>query len=186
VDVACSFLVGKVQPLLQLIQDYLFNLTAVFVRSRTIKNRRRKTRSDKFPLTLHPTGQYCKNINGKIHYFGTDKKQALKRHLDQATCFHGYPSSTPKGSNGSMPLKELCDLYLRYQHARVLAGGITARHYTDQIRSLSRFMSFVGKGRRIRGISTLDLQNYKRKLQNAYSSAHRPNLHISVMKAMFH
>jgi len=85
------------------------------------KQQRRKTRSDKFPLTLHPTGQYCKKINGKIHYFGTNKKQALKRYLDQATYLHGCPCSTAKGSDGSMPLKELCDLYLGYQHARVLA-----------------------------------------------------------------
>ncbi|UCG56778.1 MAG: site-specific integrase, partial [Phycisphaerales bacterium] len=59
-------------------------------------------------------------------------------------------------------------------------------HHSDQIGSLSKFMSFLGKGRRIKGISTLDLQNYKRKLQNAYGSAHRPNLYIGVMKAMFH
>jgi hypothetical protein len=25
-----------------------------------MKTLKRKTRSDKFPLTLHPTGQYCK------------------------------------------------------------------------------------------------------------------------------
>jgi site-specific recombinase XerD len=47
-------------------------------------------------------------------------------------------------------------------------------------------MSFLGKGRRIKSISTLNLQNYKRKLQSAYGSAHRLNLHIGVMKAMFH
>jgi hypothetical protein len=39
---------------------------------------KRKTCSDKFPLTLHPTGQYCKKIKGKIHYFGGDKKQAIE------------------------------------------------------------------------------------------------------------
>ena len=38
---------------------------------------KRKTRSDKFPLTLHSTGQYCKKIKGKMHYFGKYKKQAL-------------------------------------------------------------------------------------------------------------
>lgn len=38
---------------------------------------KRKTRSDKFPLTHHSTGQYCKKIKGKMHYFGKNKKQAL-------------------------------------------------------------------------------------------------------------
>ncbi len=41
-------------------------------------NSTRKTRSDKFPLTLHPTGQYCKKIKGKLYYFGNDKKAAIK------------------------------------------------------------------------------------------------------------
>ena len=45
-------------------------------------NSKRKTRSDKFPLTLHKTGQYCKKIKGKLHYFGTDKKTALNRYLE--------------------------------------------------------------------------------------------------------
>ena len=151
-----------------------------------MKTQRRRTRSDTFPLTLHPTGQYCKKINGKIYYFGTNKKQALKRYLDQATYLHGYPCAATKGSDGSMPLRQLCDLYLGYQHARVRAGAITGRHYADQVKSLNKLMSFLGKGRRIRTISTLDLQNYKRQLQNAHSTAQRPNSHIGTMKAMFH
>ena len=39
---------------------------------------KRKTRSDEFPLTLHKTGQYCKKIKGKLYYFGTDRKAALR------------------------------------------------------------------------------------------------------------
>lgn len=151
-----------------------------------MKGPRRKTRSDKFPLTLHPTGQYCKKIKGRIHYFGTDKKHALERYLDQATCLHGCQEAKAARGNGSMALNELCDRYLRYQHAKVLAGELTPKHYTDQIDSLGRLISFLGKGRRIKNISTLDLQNYKRKLRRAYGSAHRLNLHIGGMKAMFH
>jgi hypothetical protein len=49
---------------------------------------KRKTRSDKFPLTLHSTGQYCKKIKGKMHYFGKDKRQALERYLEQAAFLH--------------------------------------------------------------------------------------------------
>jgi hypothetical protein len=135
---------------------------------------------------FHPTGQYCKKINGKIHYFGANKKQALERYLEQATYLHGGQNFAQKASNGSMTLKELCDFYLEYQHSKVLSGDLVARHHNDQIRSLNRLISFLGKGRRIKSISTLDLQNYKRKLQIAYGSAHRLNLNIGVVKAMFH
>ena len=151
-----------------------------------MKRSKRKTRSDKFPLTLHPTGQYCKKINGRIRYFGTDKKKALERYLAQATYLHGCQKSINMASNGKMTLKELCDIYLQYQHSKVLANKLTPKHHNDQISSVRKLMSFLGRGRTIESISTLDLQNYKRKLQSAYASVDRLNLNISVMKAMFH
>ena len=147
---------------------------------------RRKTRSDKFPLTLHPTGQYCKKINGKLYYFGADKKHALEKYLNRATCLHGCQRSTPKKSNDNMLLKELCDLYLRYQQSKVQAKGLTARHHNEQINSLSKLLSFLGPSRKIDEISTLNLQSYRRQLQRKYSTAHRMNLHTSIMKTMFH
>ena len=151
-----------------------------------MKISKRKIRSDKFPLTLHPTGQYCKKIRGKIRYFGTDKKKALEKYWAQATHLYGAQSLVQKISNGKMTLKQLCDLYLHYQNSRVLVGDITAKHYNDLTYSLSRFMAFLGQGCRIENISTLDLQNYKRKLQSSYPSIDRQNLHIGLMKAMFH
>jgi len=96
-------------------------------------NSKRKTRSDKFPLTLHPTGQYCKKINGKIRYFGKDKKKALEKYLAQSTYLHGPQSLAEKISNGKKALRQLCNLYLHYQNSRVLVGDITAKHYNDLI-----------------------------------------------------
>jgi len=49
----------------------------------TTSNSKRKIRSDKFPLTLHKTGQYCKKIKGKFYYFGSDKQQALERYRNR-------------------------------------------------------------------------------------------------------
>jgi integrase len=147
---------------------------------------KRKTRSDKFPLTLHPTGQYCKKINGKLYYFGADKNHALEKYLSQASYLHGNKEQTQKKSDGEMTLKELCDSYLQYQYLKVQANALTARHHNEQIASLKKFISFLGQTRKIDEISTLDLQSYRRKLQQVYSTAHRMNLHISIMKAMFH
>ena len=148
---------------------------------------KRKTRSDKFPLTLHSTGQFCKKIKGKMYYFGSDKKVALQRYLDQSTYLHGDQQilqDMPTQNN--MTLKQLCDMYLKYQYSKLQANDLTVQHHNDQIGSLNKLMDFLGQNHKIDGISTLDLQNYKRNLQASYGSVHRLNLHISIMKALFH
>ncbi|MHC5083109.1 MAG: tyrosine-type recombinase/integrase [Planctomycetota bacterium] len=122
-----------------------------------------------------------------MYYFGSDKKEALQRYIDQAAYLHGSNDNSQKSANDSMTLKQLCELFLKYQLSKVQANVITARHYNDQIGSLNKLMAFLGQGRRIKDISTLDLQEYKRKLQKQYnSSGHRLNLHISNLKTLFH
>ena len=148
---------------------------------------KRKTRSDKFPLTRHPTGQYCKKIHGKTYYFGSDKQEALQRYIDQVAYLHGSNHTSQRPGHDSMTLKQLCDMFLKYQFTKVKANAITAQHYNDQASSLNMLMSFLGQRRSIKDISTLDLQNYKRKLQKHYNkSSHRLNLHISNLKTLFH
>jgi hypothetical protein len=71
---------------------------------------KRKTRSDKFPSTLHPTDQYCKKIKGKLYYFGTGKQKALQRYLEQAT---------------DTTIKTLCSLHLEYQESEVQVEQLT-------------------------------------------------------------
>lgn len=148
---------------------------------------KRKTRSDKFPLTRHATGQYCKKIHGKTYYFGSDKQEALQRYIDQAAYLHGSNHNSQRPLGDSMTLKQLCGMFLKYQLTKVKANAITAQHYNDQISSLNMLMSFLGQRRSIKDISTLDLQNYKQKLQKHYNkSSHRLNLHISNLKTLFH
>ena len=65
---------------------------------------KRKTRSDKFPLTLHPTGQYCKKISGKLYYFGSDKRTASERYLEQAAFLHAGKRPRPNTVNKKVPL----------------------------------------------------------------------------------
>jgi len=46
-----------------------------------------KLRSN-FPLTLYPTGHWCKRIRGKLYYLGTDKQAAYERYLNEAAQLH--------------------------------------------------------------------------------------------------
>lgn len=147
---------------------------------------KRKTRSDKFPLTLHTTGQYCKKVKGKMYHFGSDKKAAIQRYLVQATYLYGHQENLQKPTGDNMMLKQLCDMYLKCQYSKLQANDLTASHHNEQIGSLNKLKAFLGQNIDINNISTLDLQNYKRRIQKSHVSVCRLNLHISIMKALFH
>ncbi len=148
-------------------------------------NSKRKTRSDKFPLTLHPTGQYCKKVKGRLYYFGTDKQQAFQRYLEQAAYLHTGKGCRPKSANDSPSVKMLCNLYLDHQESRVTIGEIKPRQLSDQTRLLRDFVKFIGPNRVVSNISTIDLQNYRKKLIKAGNKPNTINNHIAAFKAMY-
>ena len=121
---------------------------------------KRKTRSDKFPLTLHPTGQYCKKIKGKLYYFGTDKAKALQRYLQETVFLHVGSGQKRRSVYSMITIKMLCNLYLDYQDSKVQSGELTIRHNIDQVKSLRMLVHFWGQHCLVSEISTLDLQNY--------------------------
>lgn len=147
---------------------------------------KRKIRSDKFPLTLHPTGQYCKKIKGKLYYFGTDKQQALQRYLEEAAYLHSGKITKHNSVNNNLSLKTLCNLYLDYQESRSEIGEIKPRQVCDQTSRLRDFVKFIGPNRPVSNITTIDLQNYRRKLIKAGKAPNTVNNHISAFKAMYH
>jgi integrase len=146
---------------------------------------KRKTRSDKFPLTLHKTGQYCKKIKGKLYYFGTDKKTALNRYLEQAAYLHAGKRPIPKSTENNLSIKTLCNLYLDHQESRAMIGEIKLRHLYDQTSLLRDFVKFMGPNRFVSDISTVDIQNYRKKLIKTGKSANTINNRIATVKAMY-
>ena len=146
---------------------------------------KRKTRSDKFPLTLHKTGQFCKKINSKLYYFGTDKQKALQRYLEQAAYLHAGKVPTPRPSQDRLSIKILCNLYLDHQESRAEIGEIQPRHVSDQILLLKDFVRFVGPNRPVSDISTIELQNYRKRLIKTRKSPNTINNRIAAVKAMY-
>jgi hypothetical protein len=99
----------------------------------TKSSAKRKTHRDKFPLTLHKTGQYCKKIRGKLHYFGKDKQEAFRRYLEQGAYLHTGKAHTATLSHDQLSRRTLCNLYLDHQESRAEIGEIRPRRVSDQI-----------------------------------------------------
>lgn len=150
-----------------------------------MKTLKRKTRSDKFPLTLHKTRQYCKKIKGKLYYFGTDKETALNRYLEQAAYLHAGRLPGPNNAGHTLSIKTLCNSYLDHQESRSIIGEIRLRYLYDQTSLLRDFVRFVGPNRAISDISTVELQNYRKKLIMAGKSPNTVNNRIATVKAMY-
>ena len=151
----------------------------------TKPDHKRKTRADKFPLTLHKTGQYCKKIKGKMYYFGTDKRRAHERYLKQAACLHAGRRATQGSASDHISIKTMCNLYLDHQESRIAIGEVKPRHLSDQVSLLKPFVKFVGPYRLVSDISTLDLQNYRTRLIRAGISANTIDNRLAAMKAMY-
>jgi len=149
----------------------------------TVKTR--KTRSDKFPLTLHKTGQFCKKIKGKIYYFGKGKNSALQRYLEQATLLHSGKTRTVLTEGEDIALKYLCNMYLEHQQSRAAIGQIRLRHIYDQKALLRDFVRFAAPNRSISEITTFDIQNYLSQLIKKKRTANTINNRIAVIKSLF-
>ena len=92
----------------------------------------------------------------------------------------------PKSTDEKISIRNLCNLYLEHQQARMEAGDLTERYYADQVKSLRNFAIHIGPSCLISEIRTMDIQNYRNKLLKKYNSAAGLNLNLAIMKAMFH
>jgi len=100
-------------------------------------------RKDKFPLWLHPIGQWCKKHKGVFHYFGNDKDAALKRYrAEWDAILEGRPAR-PKA--GELTVAELTDLFLADKQNKVRSGELSARTWADYYKTCDTVVAEFGK-----------------------------------------
>lgn len=143
----------------------------------------KKKHSNKFPLTLHKTGQYCKKIQGRLFYFGKDRAEALRRYQEQATELHTGPRHGKR--QRGITLRDLANEFLGHQEGRVVSGEIRHRQYYDQRNYLRNFAEFIKPDTKVSDIATMDLQDYRTNLVKAKLSANTINNRIGAVKALF-
>ncbi len=102
-------------------------------------------RSDKFPLTLHPTGQWCKKRRGRTYYFGNDRAEALKRFANEwDDILAGRP---PRPRVGDLAVADLCNRFLTEKRNRVDAGELSEGTWGEYYHACSRVVEAFGRDR---------------------------------------
>jgi integrase len=113
----------------------------------TLSQRKPQKPFPDFPLTIHPSGRFCKKITGRTWYFGTWKEGwqvALERYQkEKQEILAGINPRIPKTKPYS--LGRLCDEYLRFKKSKVDSGEISARHFQDLLDACHRLIRFFGR-----------------------------------------
>src|SRR5262245_20700562 len=86
-------------------------------------------RKDKFPLWLHPTGQWGKKINGR-YYFGTDRNKALKEYARVREDLEAGRKPRP-ADDEARTVADVVNSFLTEKRRRVDAGELSARTWSD-------------------------------------------------------
>jgi integrase len=119
-----------------------------------------------FPLFAHPSGQWAKKINKRLHYFGVwaDPEAAL------ACLNREYPylkeGRTPPAvdvSNGCT-LRQLCNDFLRSKEDKLNAGDLSPRTFRDYYKACEGLIDHFGKDRRVDDLRPDDFRRFRAKL----------------------
>jgi integrase len=122
---------------------------------------RTRTKADKFPLWLHPSGQWCKKIRGRFHYFGTDRDEALKRFAAEWDDLKAGRAPRPRADD--LTLADLCNHFLTDRRDRLRAGDLTARSWADYYATCEALNEAFGRGRTVADLRPDDFARLRAK-----------------------
>jgi integrase len=122
-----------------------------------------------FPLTPHPVGQWCKSINGKVHYFGRWGRRVNGR-LERVEgdgwraavdLFNEqrddlYAGRTPRGKSDDLTIADLCNRYLTVKQHSLDTKEIVPRTFHASKRITDRIVTNFGKSRLVDDLAAPD------------------------------
>jgi len=131
---------------------------------------KRKKPIERFPLTLHPRGYWCKRVLGKLHYFGKDQDQALAEWLRVKDDLKaGRPRSSDSGDSERMTLATLCNRFLDSKKGEVEDGELTQQSWDDYRRECKRVLEILGRNTVVDQMSYDDFTKLRRGLAKGVS-----------------
>ncbi|MFO0819068.1 MAG: tyrosine-type recombinase/integrase [Pirellulales bacterium] len=90
------------------------------------------SKAAKFPLWLHPTGQWACKRRGRYHYFGTDQDKALAEFLKVKDDLEaGRPIRQSAAAADGTTLADLCEHFMRAKETALETGELSRRSFDD-------------------------------------------------------
>ncbi len=114
------------------------------------------------PPYLHPSGQWAKKIDGKMHYYGKDQEAALLAWNKQQSYVASDITPPPRGSCPT--LAELGNVYADFMRRAIDAGELSSRTSTEYTKSIRRFVAIAGADCRVDALRPIDFGAIKEKL----------------------
>ena len=160
---------------------------------KTKRNKPRKPYSS-FPLTAHNNGQWCKKVQGKIHFFGVwaDPKGAHSNYLRVAEDLHAGRQPAPSNIAPDEPtVKDVCNRYLNFELQKLNAKEISPRTFEDYRTVTESFANFVGSHRLVSDLAPDDFLRFRQKLSRTGLSGKRGqgvsalSRNITIIKMVF-
>jgi site-specific recombinase XerD len=115
-----------------------------------------------FPLTPHKSGQFCKKIRGKIHYFGTiaDPEAALRRYHEHARGLHAGEIDRVDRT-GELTIAELANQFLAAKERKRANGDIEAATFVEYHRDCELLVEHFGRNRTVSSVTRRELAHFR-------------------------
>ena len=114
-----------------------------------------------FPLKLHKqTGQWRRYIDGKYVYFGSDRREALRR-FEQ----HVNPNVVaPTNETNGWGVAALCNKFLNFRKLDVDQGKISQRQWSDLRSACEQLITVFGRDRAVESLTPEDFIELRRAI----------------------
>ena len=97
-----------------------------------------------FPLTLHNSGQWCKQIRSRTHYFGREPNEALELYLNQRDDLQAGRTPREQISDG-LTVVDLCNHFLTQFEVLVENGERSRITFQAYFRTAERIIEYLGR-----------------------------------------
>lgn len=144
-------------------------MTKVYSTDRTTRVQPKRKPKD-FPLTLHPSGHWCKKVLGKLRYFGKDRDEALNTWLEQKDDLLAGREPRRRSGPGALLMRDLVNRFMDSKDARLRSGELSIYTWRDHDAACDELVKAFGAGRAVIDLHPDDFASLRMKWAKKWAS----------------